>query len=455
MSARTFRLVVAAGVGLAIAFLAGLVTTATASRSQARPAITVIQATFNEQQKTTYYEVYLNDPASATSTWTWDLEPPADDPTCKKFEVVLEVRDRSRAAWHHADSDGCQHKGFDHAGRVNVSVVTGDYSCSATITGTTDHFGPEPAPCFKKPTPPTTTKTTTTSGSVGPPPSKDKPQSQKDKLNKTDAALEGIGAVAMGVGTFIGVVGGIIFTIGGVETASIFGAPAGVPTMVAGGALALVGAGLTGLGKYYAYVAVDPPDLHYTVVATPRVIRLPHASVPPGSSPAAKKDAAAINAALDNTARLVAVLQALRTSVDRAAGAVKKGAAAAAARQRKAVVAYAREAASLMEKSLKLRRAIVAAFGATRTRLVVTPTGMQKMAELAARKGLGAQATTTLRRLGLSPATIRAVQKDVVGSLRRGPKFGFPGVLVNPKADAAELAAAKSLRVWATAVAAH
>ena len=454
MSARALLLVAGAGVALAVAFLAGLVTTATASHSQARPAITVIQATFIEAEKTTYYEVYLNDPASATSTWTWNLEPPADDPTCNKFEVVAQERARSRAAWHHADSEGCNHKGSDHLGRVNVSVVTGDYSCNETITGTHDHFGPDTEPCFKKPAPPKPT-TTTTSGPAGPPPSKDKPQSQKDKLNKADAALEGIGAVAIGVGTFIGVVGGIVFTIGGVETASIFGAPAGVPTMIAGGALALVGAGLTGLGKYYAYVAVDPPDFRYAVVATPRAIELPHAKVPANSSPAAKKDAAAINAALDNTARLVAVLQALRTSVDRASGAIKKGATAEAARQRKAVAIYARKAASLIEENVKLRRAVVAAFNATHTRLVVTPRGMAKFAELAAQKGLGSQATTTLRRLGLSAPTIRAVQQQVVRSLEHTAQFSFPAILINAKADAAELAAARSLRAWAKAVAAH
>jgi hypothetical protein len=448
---------IAAGVALCLVAAAGLVTSAVASRNQVRPQITVIEAKFNEELRATFYDVHLNDPVAPTSTWTWEFQPPPDDLTCKRFSVVTQEQAFSQAVWYHSNDDGCSHKGIDHNGTIEVTVVNGDYTCNATITGTTDHFGPDPQPCFKKPststTKPTTTTTPTTSG--GTTPAQDKPQKQKDKLNKCDALLEGVGAVAMGVGTFIGVVGGIIFTIGGAETATIFGAPAGVPTMIAGGALALVGAGLTGLGKYYAYVAVDPPDFHTSAVATPRSITLPHAKTPAGSSAAAKNDAAAINAQLDNVGKLVAVLQALRTSVDRATAAIQKGRAADAARQRKAVATYARQAADLIEQDVKLRKVIVAAFNATHTRLVVSRSGMKTMAARAAQNPLGGPATTTLRRLGLGTAAIDGIRRDMVRRMTRAQGLSFPAVLVNAKADAAELAVAASLRLWAKNVAAH
>jgi hypothetical protein len=42
-----------------------------------------------------------------------------------------------------------------------------------------------------------------------------------------------------------------------------------------------------------------------------------------------------------------------------------------------------------------------------------------------------------------------------VNGLRHTTRVDFPGLLLDPKADAAELAAVQSLRIWAKNVAAH
>ena len=143
MSSRVVAWVVS---GLLLA--AGGATVDALAVAQAGPVLSPITATFDEDRRATVYTVELKSEAGrplAADSYSWTLQPPADDPTCD--ELLVSATTPSEATWFHADTDGCTHKGVDHAGVVSVTVKHDGYTCTATYQGSKTGTGPRPAAC--------------------------------------------------------------------------------------------------------------------------------------------------------------------------------------------------------------------------------------------------------------------------------------------------------------------
>ena len=448
------RLAVSSSLALVVAGLCTASATSEPKRPAVGPSITAIEATFDDPLRTTFYDVSLLTPAGPTTNWQWFFEPPEDDKSCNRFEVVSETQTISRAAWHHADTDGCHHAGTEHNGTISVLADNGGWGCMAEITGTRTHLGPSTPPCRKlrEPVKPST-------------PSDGKPQSTKDLYSKIDNKLEAKGARETGAGTVIAGLGAALVGVGFGTSATVVGVPIGAPTAIVGAGLLIigsvviyVGAERTATGKEYANMAVDPPDPHYAVVAKPSAISLGHLKLKANGPAALDKAVALANTYIADGARLIALMRVIRTTADRAAGAAKAKATAALVKQRSAFVAYARQAANLIERQQQTRHALAAALGDAKVTLDVSAAGARKAADALAKNTAASKKGSALPgflygRLGFDAAAVAKLQQQAVAALRTSGGFSFPKALVDPSLDTAERAAARVLRTWAAAVA--
>jgi hypothetical protein len=107
------------------------------------PKLTPVHAEFVEAQRETVYTISAT--GGGAATYRWQLTPPKGNPTCNKFAPVPDKP--NEAVWHHADTDGCTHTGFQHLGLVTVTVTTADWECTATFFGTLTKNGPPPQRC--------------------------------------------------------------------------------------------------------------------------------------------------------------------------------------------------------------------------------------------------------------------------------------------------------------------
>jgi hypothetical protein len=357
---------------------------ALAAPSDSRPSLSTIQATFVESSRATDYVVSLTDPLAGPTSpmpdWKWTLEPPTDDPTCDKFGVVSTERFRSSARWRHADSDGCKHVGLDHAGRITVTVNTGTgFECTATITGTTTHEGPEANLCFKLPT------------ATPPPPTSTSAPSLRDLEKKSwrDAATA---ATAAGVG-FSGLAVGCALV------------PSPDP-VTKGIALfgVVVAIGYYAYGQYAYRKAQDPPDRNYKQLAKVVVPTLPKVRAGGGVTAA---EAAAANALAASIARIAGYDAALVTSFERAQGAYAARDGTWDHRQSLAAARYARAEAKLLDARPALERALRKAIESAGAP-ALTLTDARRATDHVARHGLSASFTSYARRLGVGGAPLAA-----------------------------------------------
>jgi hypothetical protein len=113
------------------------------SNGTAAPIVSPIEAVFSEADRATSYSVAVR--ASEGAEYSWSLEPPADDPTCRSFAPV--AGKPNEAVWRHADSDGCTHIGTEHLGTVTVTVATPAWTCTARFEGTESRTAPLPGDC--------------------------------------------------------------------------------------------------------------------------------------------------------------------------------------------------------------------------------------------------------------------------------------------------------------------
>ena len=118
------------------------------TRDAVAPFLTPITARFEPERRATVYTAQLKDPSGNPlgGTYSWKLTPATDDPACDELRVSAD--NPREATWFHADSDGCTHRGTDHAGAViEVTVTYRTYTCVAVYEGSATGTGPEPAAC--------------------------------------------------------------------------------------------------------------------------------------------------------------------------------------------------------------------------------------------------------------------------------------------------------------------
>jgi hypothetical protein len=372
---------------------------------QDRPALSPISAEFNGTiAQSTTYRVAISRPPSAVE-WTWELEPPTDDPNCNRLLVISEEDARSAAEWLHGDGDGCRHLGTEHAGRITVFAKTGDYECSATITGSSTHTGPEPQPCFRKPTatPPPPKATT--------PPVILKPEAKEWK----DTAA----VMFAGTSAFSGLA----------IACALVPSPDPV-TKGCAGVMFVIAAAHFAYGQYALWKSKDPPDKNFKVLAKLVMPKLPKARAGNGVTPAM---AAAANAILTNVERVSANDAAFITSLERAQGAYAAKDGTWDRKQSRAAAGFARAEAMLLSAQPKLdatmKRAVAKA-GAP----PLTVADARRATSSVRKNGLPPSFTSLAHRLALPHSEVAAQEKRVaalpVGAIagQVALKLGTPSV---------------------------
>ena len=121
------------------------VSVATPVAKPSAPKVSPVQAVFVETQRATFYAVAVAAPGQGPVSYAWRLTPPKDNPGCNNFAPVPDSP--SKSVWHHADTDGCAHTGFQHNGTVTVVVTTTAWRCVATFFGTLTKSGPPAQRC--------------------------------------------------------------------------------------------------------------------------------------------------------------------------------------------------------------------------------------------------------------------------------------------------------------------
>lgn len=117
------------------------------------PRLQPMLGAFSSDAKATTYTVAATDPDGDKLTYSWVLDPPANDPNCDNLGHLIS---RQRTfVWHHGDSvasGDCDHSVEDargHQGTVYVHVSDGVWRCTAVYDGTVSGAGPRPEPCVR------------------------------------------------------------------------------------------------------------------------------------------------------------------------------------------------------------------------------------------------------------------------------------------------------------------
>jgi hypothetical protein len=392
---------------------------ATAAADATRPSLSPIEATFSTVLRRTDYEVHVSDPEPGPTEWDWTLEPPADDPGCKRSSANLSGRTVSTLIWYHADEDGCSHIGTDHAGRITVHAKTGDYECTATITGSSTHSGPEPDPCFKRP-------------AVLPPPASNAPPAI---VNPEKAEWKDTAAVVFG--------GSAAFS-GLAIACALVPSPDPVSKGLAV-VMLLISVGHMAYGQYALSKASDPPDKNYKQLAKLGVPKLP--AIRPGNG-VTLAEAEAANAILANVARVSANDAAFITSFERAQGAYAARDGTWDRRQSRATAKYARAEAKLLDAQPALDVALKRAVAQANVPPLTAADAKRATASVV-RNGLPASFTSPAARLGITKAEIRAHEKRVAALPGRAIAGLVAAKLATPATARAHRTAAKLLRALA------
>lgn len=390
--------------------------------SAERPSLAPIQATFYESLRSTWYRVELKDgAASPAPVWTWSLTPDPADPTCNKLTVTVRGVDSSTAIFPHGDVTGCLHQGPEHNIEVEVAVQTGDYTCNARIKGTLTRPGPEPEPCFRKPSTP-------------PPKASAPPEVPKnDKPKWGQAAL-------------------VNFSGGGAQagmTIVLLLAPD--PTLVTKGAAiaTLVGAVTNlGMGLYATWKYLDPPDPNYKRLAKVTIAKVKPIRSGNGVTPAI---ASATTALLENAANIGGVDDALLASFERAQGAYAAKDGTWDTRQSRAAAGFARAEAKLLDARPALESALMRAVAASGSPIITAADAAAGAAKLQ-RAGLPADAVAMLRSLSFTRKEISAMEAGIPKIAAAKVAGRVTAHLAPPSVAAADRLAARLLRSLATSL---
>jgi hypothetical protein len=393
--------------------------TATAAPEESEPTLTSIHASFDDDLKTTFYDVVLRNTDASVTIWRWDFTPDPNDETCNQFSVLEETNTFSKVAFAHGDDAGCHHAGRDHNVDIEVVVDTERYTCNARIHGTDTPSGPEPEPCSEKPARPVNTKA---------PPAAPPKMSKTDKdllegaayFNLFSAGVSGIGAVAL---TLV---------------------PSPDP-FTKGAAVALAGMAATSgsLGIAALAKAGDPPDRRYKTLAKLAFPR-PGALGTPGGATAA--EAAAVNDVLRNTAAIVGYDHAFLTSFERAQGAHAAKSGKWDRIQAHTAARFARAEADLLTGRPALEQAVRRSVEAAGPRRELTVEDARKaLAEIGAH-GLPVPVVALAKSLGVRRAELDVVRGRILRVAPQKAAGPVSASIAPPGLAAAHLKVARVLR---------
>jgi hypothetical protein len=220
-----------------------------------------------------------------------------------------------------------------------------------------------------------------------------------------------------------------------------------------GKASAIVGGGFGLLSITLEALANDPPDAHYKQVARARI---GHPQLVPATGPLGQQVAPAVNALLGLQARQAAISRALELSRNRAGGAHR---AHNGAWERRQMLAVARYSAQLAQTLGRIVPAMAAAAAAVRPTvlggLLFTPANAEQARVDVAGHGLPSSLVASLKGVGATPASIRALTKSVRGGSSQSAPLSFDAAFNDPRAAGAYRRAAGLLRSYAKRVKAH
>jgi hypothetical protein len=123
-------------------------TTVAAATIGAKPVVLPVKASFDPNQRATFYTVGVQQGGEDVTAYRWSLTTPPGNPTCNKFAPI--PGKPSEAVWHHADTDGCTHNGVQHDGTVHVTLLTAHWSCAESFFGTLTRTGSPNAQCVRR-----------------------------------------------------------------------------------------------------------------------------------------------------------------------------------------------------------------------------------------------------------------------------------------------------------------
>jgi hypothetical protein len=193
-------------------------------------------------------------------------------------------------------------------------------------------------------------------------------------------------------------------------------------------------------------IALDPPDPHFTVIATPHKLVLPHVVPPPGF----KEEAAEAAKLADNEAQVVGLERALVISVERVEGAAAAGNAYWVAQQARVARKYAAELEERLDAEPKLYKKLRRALEDGRMpRIIVTAAQVRAFQNAVATHGLPPVDMQALVRAGATSTMIDRLRR-LISTLDPTTAAGsFPACLTDPALTSATLRFARAMHKFA------
>jgi YVTN family beta-propeller protein len=189
-----------------------------------------------------------------------------------------------------------------------------------------------------------------------------------------------------------------------------------------------------------SYIANDPSDPNFTVIATPNIPNIPPIAAGSGVTQA---EADALNALIPNQAAFFGIGMAAVTSANRAQGAFDAGNSFWEARQTQAATLYLTEMGSLLPQQAQLLAAFHDSLVAAGVSVNFTSSDVLKLEQQIASNGLPPQLVQVLTTFGADQATINQIKNLVIVQDINAVAGNFPANLVSPNLTTALQAAAQ------------
>jgi YVTN family beta-propeller protein len=189
-----------------------------------------------------------------------------------------------------------------------------------------------------------------------------------------------------------------------------------------------------------SFIANEPSDPNFTVIATPNIPNIPPIAVGPGVTQA---EVDAFNALIPNQAAFFGIGVAAVTSANRAQGAFDAGNSFWQARQTQAATLYLTELGSLLPQQVQLLAALHDALVAAGVSVNFTSSDVLRFEQQIAGNGLPPQLVQDLTTFGADQATINQIKNLLIVQDINAVPGNFPANLVSPNLSTALQAAAK------------